>query len=354
MLKAYNQLVQNPEWKKMRGMAVPPKETILPDGTVMRGNRIERNIFYYPKQPGSRYIRVSRCNLQANIFDYNTVWNGGKEPVKTGKRGYKAVGANWTKSIPHRHFTAATDKQIKKNANQTAAQGWYWYHKQFPDVKSQVVMSDEGGCSLRIAAAHNPKMKYIKYACIKSEPFAVRPGKDYRLTFKLLTKDTSAGATARFVSENKGLWRALGSQSFRPRDGERTECQMTFHYPAKGEKDYDPRLGKLNIQFGLLSKTGTAEFSDLVLEEVLPLSEWEAWQQAGGDVHSIVADPLFVDAEHGDFRLKPHSPALKQGFEPIPLDKIGPYEDDARATWPIQEAQGVREHPEWLRSVPID
>ena len=109
-------------------------------------------------------------------------------------------------------------------------------------------------------------------------------------------------------------------------------------------------MGKLNIQFEFRSKTGTAEISDLVLEEVLPTSEWEAWQQAGGDVHSIVADPMFVDAEHGDFRLKPESPALKQGFEPIPLDKIGPYEDDARATWPIQEAEGVREHPEWLQS----
>ena len=113
-------------------------------------------------------------------------------------------------------------------------------------------------------------------------------------------------------------------------------------------------MGKLNIQFGFHSKTGTAEISDLVLEEVVPASEWEAWQQAGGDVHSIVADPMFVDAEHGDFRLKPESPALKQGFEPIPFDKIGPYEDDARATWPIQEAEGVREHPEWLQSVPIN
>ena len=82
--------------------------------------------------------------------------------------------------------------------------------------------------------------------------------------------------------------------------------------------------------------------------------QWEAWQQAGGDVHSIVADPMFVDAEHGDFRLKPESPALKQGFEPIPFDKIGPYEDDARATWPIEEAEGVREHPEWLQSASIN
>jgi len=36
------------------------------------------------------------------------------------------------------------------------------------------------------------------------------------------------------------------------------------------------------------------------------------------------ADPLFVDAANGNFRLKSDSPALKLGFEPIPFDKIGP------------------------------
>jgi len=36
------------------------------------------------------------------------------------------------------------------------------------------------------------------------------------------------------------------------------------------------------------------------------------------------ADPLFVDAANGDFRLKADSPAFKLGFEPIPFGKIGP------------------------------
>ncbi|NLY00940.1 MAG: right-handed parallel beta-helix repeat-containing protein [Rhodopirellula sp.] len=353
MVKDYSRLVENPEWKKMRGMAVPPKETILPDGTVMRGNRIERNIFYYPRQPKSQYIRISNCNLEANVFDRNIVWNGGEEPIRTGKKGYRIVGASRTESIPNRLFPAASDEKLKNNTNQTAAEGWFWYHKQFPDVKSEVVTNDEGKPALRFAAAINPQMKYIKYACVRSEPFALEPGKDYRLAFKLLTKDASGSTTARLVSESSGLWRALGSQSFASRDGERTECQLAFHYPAAGEEDYDPRLGKLNIQFGFDSKTGTVEISDLTLDEVAPMSEWEAWQQAGGDAHSVVADPMFVDAEHGDFRLKPQSPALKLGFQPIPLDKIGLYEDGARATWPIQEAEGVREHPEWLRSIPI-
>ena len=46
----------------------------------------------------------------------------------------------------------------------------------------------------------------------------LEPGKDYRLTFKLLTQRTSGATTARLVSEANGLWRAFGSQSFEPRD----------------------------------------------------------------------------------------------------------------------------------------
>jgi len=36
-------------------------------------------------------------------------------------------------------------------------------------------------------------------------------------------------------------------------------------------------------------------------------------------------DPLFVDPERMDFRLRPESPAWGIGFKPIPFEKIGPY-----------------------------
>jgi hypothetical protein len=45
-----------------------------------------------------------------------------------------------------------------------------------------------------------------------------------------------------------------------------------------------------------------------------------------------------------DFGRSPASPAWGLGFERIPVEKIGPYQDDPRATWPIIEAAGVREH----------
>ncbi len=50
----------------------------------------------------------------------------------------------------------------------------------------------------------------------------------------------------------------------------------------------------------------------------------EEWRGRGHDTHSIVADPLFVAPQRNDFVLKPNSPALKLGFQPIDLSQVGP------------------------------
>ncbi|MBM4153659.1 MAG: right-handed parallel beta-helix repeat-containing protein [Lentisphaerae bacterium] len=75
------------------------------------------------------------------------------------------------------------------------------------------------------------------------------------------------------------------------------------------------------------------------------MDEWEAWKALGFDSNSIVADPRFRDPAKDDYRTGSFSPARTIGFEPIPVERIGPYRAPLRASWPIVEAEGAREHP---------
>lgn len=78
--------------------------------------------------------------------------------------------------------------------------------------------------------------------------------------------------------------------------------------PANRNCDYDYNL-YWNVSGGPL------QFGEL---------GWAEWRAAGKDRHSLVADPLFVDPEGGDFRLRPGSPAVQIGFEPWDLLDVGP------------------------------
>jgi len=73
------------------------------------------------------------------------------------------------------------------------------------------------------------------------------------------------------------------------------------------------------------------------LKDVPPDECWQAWLALGYDAHSAVDDPLFVDAQHDDYRLQPNSPAFKLGFKPLPLDQIGLLESPDRASWPVSD-----------------
>ena len=48
------------------------------------------------------------------------------------------------------------------------------------------------------------------------------------------------------------------------------------------------------------------------------------WQEQGHDSGSVIEDPLFVDAEGRDFRLKAGSPALAMGMHSLDVSGGGP------------------------------
>ena len=47
-------------------------------------------------------------------------------------------------------------------------------------------------------------------------------------------------------------------------------------------------------------------------------------------------DAGFVEPPPGNFQLRDDSPAYGLGFKPIPIEKIGLYQDEQRASWPVQ------------------
>jgi len=53
---------------------------------------------------------------------------------------------------------------------------------------------------------------------------------------------------------------------------------------------------------------------------IRPFAEW---RRHGFDVHSVVADPLFVDAQRDNYALRPESPAFKLGIKAIDTSRIG-------------------------------
>jgi parallel beta helix pectate lyase-like protein len=70
--------------------------------------------------------------------------------------------------------------------------------------------------------------------------------------------------------------------------------------------------------------------------------EW--WYHIQGSVYDLVTiennlidvNPKCLGEKAGNFQLRQDSPAWKMGFERIPFEKIGLYEDDSRASWPVE------------------
>lgn len=341
MTRNYERAVKNPEWRKMRDMTIPPLESFLPDGTSMRGNDIYNNIFYYVNQPKSSYVRYYNFNRTFNRFDRNVVYNGtNTDPLTGSTSAVEKVLKDLSAEVPNLDFAKTGKNSLPEN--------WTWFMKTRPDAKAEI----SGPGVFRIYAAYNPDKQHIQHAVFHSGDFKLEPGGSYRIRYQMRQNNANGKTKLSVVACKKGLWKNFAAEEFQNNSSEFKKYETIFTVPRKDESDYDPRMTDFCFHLTFLSKTGWTEIKEIALEKILMATEWKCWQFEGQDVHSIVGDPLFVDLKKGDYRLKPDSPALKLGFKQIPTEKIGVYKDPRRASWPIIEADGVRNHPEWLEIPP--
>lgn len=336
MVKGYASVAGQPAWKGMRHMDLAPADAVLPDGTLMAGNVLRRNIISY-SAPEAKLFEMTNVSFAHNSSDYNLFWHHGL-PLATGQRLFeKPSGPN----------LAPGGGSFEAGAPGKLPQGWKW---QVRPADSKAALDPEvkleGKTTLRIEGrgtttdAHGQTL----WPNFVTEPIAVKPGQGYRLTARV--RAAEAGTKFSMMAQSYQAHAYFWCKSVDTTAGtDWKDYEVAFRFPAPGDREFRPEMKSLCIRFDTRQPQGTLWVAAVTLREAASLDEWASWRAMGNDAHSLVADPLFADEAKGDYRLRPGSPAFKLGFKPIPVEKIGPYQDPLRASWPIVEALGVRENP---------
>jgi len=175
------------------------------------------------------------------------------------------------------------------------------------------IYNDEGSSHILIVnnVVYNTKfagynIHYCKEVTVRNNIFAF--GKLQQLSRSRIDPHKSVFFENNIVYWKEGVllngkWRDKPYKfHFHPKSGSGTR-EVTSTFEMDWNLYYNPDLQ--------LEQT---RFNDLKFEE---------WQKSGRDIHSLYADPLFVDPEKFDFRLRPESPAFALGFQPIDLSTVG-------------------------------
>jgi len=326
-------------WNKFHGTPVYNKypgyqelTRSLADAWEMAGNKFLRNIVSYSEPAASLFAHY---NLPYDKMesDHNLIWHY-DAPILTGVTRLKELkGPNLA---PNPGFEEGEPGKLPA--------GWEWQvrpNDSEANIDSEVHLS--GKQSLRLDGRGTVKDSSGQTLCVNfvTGEIPLKPGQTYQLAASVRAdQPTSGSIQPQAYIPGKFFWAKSNGFTAGPAW---KRIETTFRFPAKGDPDWHEGMQTIRIRIDVSQGTGTYWVDDVELHEAIALSEWEAWQALGLDRHSVIADPLFVNRAAGDYRLKPNSPALKLGFKPIPADKIGPYRDDLRATWPIKEAIGARE-----------
>ena len=114
-----------------------------------------------------------------------------------------------------------------------------------------------------------------------------------------------------------------------PMDDEWTEGMQPKYFPAVQEA-----MGRCRSNFNLIHCDGD---NPPIVYNWKHRMSFSGWRAMGFDPDSITADPRFADASSGDYRFGRESPAWKLGITPLPLERVGLYDDPRRFTPPSDD-----------------
>jgi hypothetical protein len=244
------------------------------------------------------------------------------------------MGSPRVKAVGDQEF--CPDPSFEAAAPGAMPPDWEWYARPSATAQARVsaAVAQGGTRALEVVCAPPDPGSQFDFAMVKTKNLPVVPGRGYCLAgwFKASRPDLRVVLVAQSYRANQYHWAREASALV---GSDWTRIEFGFTTPAPDQPEAVAGMRDLYIRIDCRDNSGTVWIDDLSLREAETVDEWTAWQEMGLDRHSLVADPQFVDAAHGDYRLRPESPALKLGFEPIPVERIGCYADPRRARWPL-------------------
>ncbi len=308
MIKGYESVAGQPAWKGMRGMELHPKDAIREDGTFMTGNVVQRNIMF-SSEPGVKYGDLRNVTARWNTIDHNLAWANG-HPVTTG---INKVG-------PDKAGAPLLNETFESTELGKTPKGWGFNHR--PGKVNLVTTDGFLRCDcLVLKDPKNPKSVF------HGPDLPVTPGAAYRVKLRIRSTEASAPVSVAIAAyaAGQGYWQSNSTSLTVTNEWQ--EYEATGRVPLTTEAAWKPWLKHFWLRIDCHQPSGHLDIDDVRITEAEPLNEWTSWQAEGWDKNSFVADPLFVDWQKDDFRLKPESPAFKLGFKAIAVEKIGVREE---------------------------
>lgn len=304
MVKGYESVAGQPSWKNMRNMDLHPKDAIREDGTMMSGNVFQHNIMF-SNTPGVKYGDIRNASPKWNTLDYNLGWNGG-HPIVTG---INQVGPDKGEPIFTENFDAAESGKTPK--------GWGFNHR--PNKEVQLTAAN-GALRADCALSNDPKNPKTVF---HGPDVPIKSGTSYRVRLRVKSTEPTAKISLALAAykAGEGYWQTTSTSITATNEWQ--EVEATGRSLRENEANWKPWITALWLRVDCHEPKGQLFIDDIRITEADSLDEWAAWQDAGWDKHSLVADPLFVDWKNDDWRLKPESPAFKLGFKAIPVEKMG-------------------------------
>ena len=119
---------------------------------------------------------------------------------------------------------------------------------------------------------------------------------------------------------------------------------------ADGETDVESNVWRDNVLINN-ARRGVRLESDDAEPRFLGEHDWARWQSDGHDRGSVIAAAEEVLSDDG-LQVREGGPATQKGIAALPLDQMGVVASPTRATWPLVEVEGAREHPPAARHRP--